>query len=82
MTQVPPSPMIPIDNEKDPRHYEAEMPTGIIETSDSKEVVGSSDGDDALKLAGIQAHQFDEKFYLRLRRKIVSHLERKHVASI
>ncbi|KAF2108429.1 MFS general substrate transporter [Lophiotrema nucula] len=39
-----------------------------------KESVASSDGDDALKLAGTQAHHFDEKYYLRLRRKIDLHL--------
>lgn len=63
MTQVPPSPMIALDDEKTPRLQEE-----VIE-----EDVSSSDGDDALKLAGTHAHHFDEKYYTRLRRKIVSH---------
>ena len=45
----------------------------IIATSIVEDNVKASDGDDALKLAGTHAHQFDEKYYLRLRRKIVSH---------
>ena len=32
----------------------------------------SIQGDDALKLVGTHVHQFDEKYYRRLRRKIVS----------
>lgn len=32
----------------------------------------STDGDDGLKLAGTQAHHFDEEYYKRLRWKIVS----------
>jgi hypothetical protein len=39
--------------------------------STSKDEAVSTDGDDALKLVGAQAHQFDEKYYRRLRRKIV-----------
>ena len=47
----------------------------IIATAIIKDDVKASDGDDALKLAGTHAHQFDEKYYLRLRRKIVSRSE-------
>jgi hypothetical protein len=39
----------------------------IIKNEDS-----SLNGDDALKLAGARATQYDEKYYARLRRKIVS----------
>lgn len=59
-----------VDNEK-------EVATGIISLPDSQEDVSSSDGDDALKLAGTHAHNFDEKYYARLRRKIVCCLELK-----
>lgn len=74
MTQVPPSPMIPIDDEKSPRLGETGDDTRR-ETSITEGENVSSDGDDALKLVGTHAHQFDEKYYLRLRRKIVSSLE-------
>ena len=73
MTQVPPSPMIFTDDEKNPRLFEAEAKGSVVVEED----VGSSDGDDALKLAGTHAHQFDEEFNRRLRWKIVSYLERK-----
>jgi ACS family allantoate permease-like MFS transporter len=79
MTQVPPSPMISIDDENNPKLYEAQASiTAVTAMPVVEEDVGSLDGDDALKLAGTHAHQFDEKYYLRLRRKIVSHLELKH----
>ena len=64
--------MIAIDDEKNPRLYEADTTVGRNETSVSEGEIVSSDGDDALKLVGAHAHQFDEKYYLRLRRKIVS----------
>lgn len=76
MTQVLPSPMMPIEDEKNPNLYEAEAAISAMPVIE--EDVGSVDGDDALKLAGTHAHQFDEKYYRRLRWKIVSHLERKH----
>ena len=66
MTQVPPSPMIAIDDEKSPTN------AGVSGTSVNEGDIASSDGDDALKLVGTHAHEFDEKYYLRLRRKIVS----------
>lgn len=70
MAQATPSPINLVnDEEKKPRHYEEVVEDDV----DSSDVV--SDGDDALKLAGSHAHHFDEKYYLRLRRKIVSHLE-------
>lgn len=67
--------MKPINDEKNPEVHGAEpsVSAGQIVEED----VGSSDGDDALKLAGTHAHHFDEKYYLRLRRKIVSRLELK-----
>jgi hypothetical protein len=45
----------------------------VYPTADMEKDVASSDGDDALRLAGTHAHQFDEKYYLAVRRKIVSH---------
>lgn len=74
MTQVPPSPMILIDDEKNPRIYgdEAKINANKTATEVIEEDISSSDGDDALKLAGTHAHHFDEKYMLRLRRKIVS----------
>ena len=79
MTQVPPSPIIPIYDEKNPRLYgsKAEAEAGITSMPVVEEDFSSSDGDDALKLAGIHARHFDEKYYLRLRRKIVSYPELK-----
>ena len=63
--------------EKDRKLYETEgkvEPSAVIETeAGSVEDLESSDGDDALKLAGEHAHHFDEQYYARLRRKIVSH---------
>jgi len=71
MTQVPSSSIIPIDNEKNQSGLDTDEKAvaGIVTEID--EDVASSDGDDALRLAGTHAHQFDEKYYLRLRRKIV-----------
>lgn len=69
MTQVPPSPMIFVDDEKNPNLYGAEAVT--VAEGDAV----SSDADDALMLAGTHAHHFDEKYNQRLLRKIVSHLE-------
>lgn len=75
MTQVTPSPKTSIGDEKDVKFAGAEagavtdVTTGTVE-----EEVEAFDGDDALKLVGTHAHQFDEKYYARLRRKIVSHL--------
>ena len=78
MTQVPPSPMIAIDDEKNPRIYGDETEVAAetnakVEAEITTKSVGSSDGDDALKLVGNHVHHFDEKYFLRLRRKIVSH---------
>jgi MFS transporter, ACS family, allantoate permease len=47
------------------------LATPTVEEVSSQDGI-SLDGDDALKLAGTNAHHFDEKYYLRLRRKIVS----------
>lgn len=82
MTQVSLSPMIGIDDEKSLRlreaKIEAQAKVGVITMPVAEEEVGSSDDDDALKLAGSHAHNFDEDYYLRLRRKIVSDSELKH----
>lgn len=77
MAHNPPSPMVSISDESKPQLYEAEAKV-IIPIID--EDVVSSDGDDALKLAGTHAHSFDEKYYARVRRKVVSHLKRKQTS--
>jgi hypothetical protein len=82
MTQVPPSPIIIINDEKNSNVYEAKNESkneaaadiSSMPAEEVEEDVKSSDGDDALKLVGTHAHHFDEKHYARLRRKIVSHL--------
>lgn len=77
MTQVTPSPMIPTNDEKKSELYGAEASVNRVPSVE--EEAGTSDGDDALKLAGTHAHHFDEKYYLRLRRKIVSNLDWKTI---
>ncbi|RDW76166.1 MFS general substrate transporter-18 [Coleophoma crateriformis] len=72
MTQVPPSPMIPLDDEKNFRINGVGAGINVAPIVD--EDVGASDGDDALGLAGTHAHNFDEKYFLRLRRKIDLHV--------
>lgn len=60
-------------HEKTPQLFDDEKttaPTVEVDVDPSDGEVSSSDGDDALKLAGTHAHHFDEKYYLRLRRKI------------
>lgn len=63
-----------LDNKED----KSQSPQEVIDTSQDdtaaveKDNGSSQDGDDALKLAGTHAHQFDEKYFQRLRRKIVS----------
>lgn len=52
-----------------------EVTTGIETPSTKDDASSVSDGDDALKLAGTHAHVFDEKYYTRLRRKIVCCLQ-------
>ena len=74
MSHLGPSTVVSVQNEKSTGLYESEAkeagadatPVGL------EEVVASTDGDDALKLAGTHAHRFDEQYYRRLRRKIVS----------
>lgn len=86
MTQVPPSPIIAMDDEKhlnvyEPKNESKNEAAADISSMPAEEVeedVKSSDGDDALKLVGTHAHHFDEKYYARLRRKIVSHLKPIH----
>lgn len=72
---------VPFDEEKKPNHYESEAKTeaGIIALPavEQGEIVekdvSPSDGDDALRMVGTHAHQFDDKYYKRLTRKIVCH---------
>lgn len=77
--------MITIDNEKSPRLYSAEAETKAGAHMNAMSIVdedvgtvedlgtsGFSGADDALKLAGTHAHNFDEQYYRRLRWKIVS----------
>ena len=56
-------------NEKSPEVQE--MSTGTASPVTEKEASIVSDDDDALKVAGTAAHHFDEKYYARLKRKIV-----------
>jgi hypothetical protein len=56
-------------NEKSPEVQETS--TGTASPATEKEASIVSDGDDALKVAGTDAHHFDEKYYARLKRKIV-----------
>ena len=56
-------------NEKTPEVQETS--TGPASPATEKEACFVSDGDDALKVAGTDAHHFDEKYYARLKRKIV-----------
>lgn len=69
-----------VDDEKTPRLFETEAKTttDIVDLPTGEEDSVSSDGDDALKLAGTHAHRFDEQYYARIRRKIVSHLYTQH----
>lgn len=52
--------------------------TSILDTDLDKAI--STDGDDALKLAGIEARYFDDKYYSRVRRKIVRLLPFRYAA--
>lgn len=61
-------------NEKSLDVKETSTGTSSPVTQDEPSIV--SDGDDALNLAGTHAHTFDEKYYARLRRKIVCILRR------
>lgn len=72
MTEVTPVSVIAIDDEKRISAHNDSAEADMTDVAVSKEDASYSDGDEALKLAGIHAHQFDEKYYLRLRRKIVS----------
>jgi hypothetical protein len=65
------------DTEKNMMPNEAEVAPTISTnaTLAGKEEISSADGDDALKLAGSHAYQFDDKYYTRLRWKIVSPLD-------
>lgn len=73
MTQVPSSTITPTNDDKNAKGYEPEVDISAGDTLPAVEKdVASEDGDDALRLAGTHAHQFDEKYYLALRRKIVS----------
>lgn len=52
-----------------------EVETGTVTVLDddaASSQLETEAGDDALKLAGTHAHHFDDKYYRRLRRKIVS----------
>jgi hypothetical protein len=69
--------MSPIDIEKNTTPNEVEVVP--VASTDAKVVVEtevvSLDGDDALKLAGTHVYHFDDKYYARLRWKIVRALE-------
>ena len=68
--------MLPIDVEKAPVPNENEVVKSTFDQTavsvHDKQEVSSTEGDDALKLAGTHRHNFDEKYFNRLRWKIVS----------
>ncbi len=73
-----PTPIIPNNDEKHQRLGEKDLETDFdIGTTNDRQDSGSEDGkstvqgDDALRLVGAHAHKFDEKYYRRLRWKIV-----------
>ncbi|EJT97469.1 MFS general substrate transporter [Dacryopinax primogenitus] len=75
MSAPGPSPIIedvidPIDEKKE---LEAEAGVKAVPHDDRSDT-DTTDVDDALKLVGIEARQFDEKYYRRLRRKIDWHI--------
>lgn len=73
---------MPIDNEKNQGGLDNDEKAVAGVVTEIDEDVASSDGDDALRLAGTHAHQFDEKYYLRLRRKIVCQVGRGHFTTL
>lgn len=67
--------MSPIDVEKAGMPNETEVKPTFDANAipvDNKEEVSSTEGDDALKLAGTHHHDFDEKYFTRLPWRIVS----------
>lgn len=74
MSKAPSSRVMATDDEKNPGVYETEPNADVVATPIVEKDVVASEGDDALRLAGTHAHHFDEQYYLRLRRKIVSGL--------
>ena len=76
MEHAAPSAVTPVEDEKNTIRSITESKNGadVTTASVSKEDLSSTDGDDALKLAGAHAHHFDEKYFLRLRRKIDWHV--------
>jgi hypothetical protein len=72
------NPSIPSIDGKHNTMSEKDLKAGSdIATANDQQDLGSDDGksstqgDDALRLVGTHAHQFDEKYYRRLKRKIV-----------
>ncbi|EJT97462.1 MFS general substrate transporter [Dacryopinax primogenitus] len=53
---------------------DAEAAVAALPVLDEASEVETADGDDALKLVGTHVHQFDDKYYARLRRKIDWHI--------
>jgi hypothetical protein len=82
MSSSTPTPIVSSVDEKQERlgdqdlKAEANISAAPNDRRDSGSEDGKSpiQGDDALNLVGTHAHQFDEKYYRRLRRKIVSAL--------
>ncbi|CAN8104709.1 unnamed protein product [Discula destructiva] len=74
MAQISPSTLPQTDNEKSQGTQEAIVDASLAETTAVGKEDSSQDGDDALRLAGTHAHQFDEKYFQRLRRKIDLHV--------
>ena len=75
MAEAPSSPPVtPIEDEKKVARVDgADVLAGTTSSIIiDEEAVSSTDGDDALMLAGTHAHHFEDAYYRRLRLKIVS----------
>jgi hypothetical protein len=66
-----PTSITAVDTENEKSLEVQEASTGTVSPATEKETSIVSDGDDALKIAGTDAQHFDEKYYARLKRKIV-----------
>lgn len=73
-----PTPVVPVENEKSQAQHEHKFDGDLNIVDDDRrdsatkdDTLATDDNDDALKLVGEQAHQFDEKYFKRLKRKIV-----------
>ncbi len=72
MAPIPPSPITPVEDEKT-TEFDAEVGASTLPEVREGNEAEAGDADDALQLVGERAQAFDEKYFNRLRRKIVSH---------